>query len=208
MVAIEEAKIYTPMLREGVPPQTPWRLFDVYVFSFFFPCKQAFWYIPNLFFCLLRHWSFQSWKPFGVYFSLRPMIRYSFVSCWESQAWNRQKFAQWEAQSLANFFFTIRSHPGKPNQRKASFMNFFAGLNSFLLSLFLAHNQGNPPNKQGSSLPFLGVPSIVRFNLVWQKQHNRSTQVKIGQVRPVKKVEIPSDTKLRQKTILWELLSS
>ena len=31
------------------PPPTPWRLFGVYVFSFFFPWKQALWYTPNLF---------------------------------------------------------------------------------------------------------------------------------------------------------------
>ena len=53
------------------PPQTPGRLFGVYVFfSLLFLWEQAIGSTPNLFFCLLRHLSFQSWKHLWCIFFL------------------------------------------------------------------------------------------------------------------------------------------
>ena len=63
--------LYTNTARRG-PQRPPWRLFGVYVFSFVFPWKQAFWYTPKLLFCLFRDLSFQSWKHLWcILFSLR-----------------------------------------------------------------------------------------------------------------------------------------
>ena len=59
--------LYTNTARR-VSPQTPWRLVGVYVFSFFFPWKQAFWYTPNLFFACWDTWVFRAENTFGVYF--------------------------------------------------------------------------------------------------------------------------------------------
>ena len=70
--------LYTNTARRG-PPQTPWRLFGVYVFSFFLPWKQAFWYTPNLFFAC---WA---GNTFGVYF-----FPSDFEIATESQRWTFQ----------------------------------------------------------------------------------------------------------------------
>ena len=56
-------------------PQTPWRLFDVYVFSFFFPLKTSLLVYIKLLFGLLRHLSLQSWKHLWcIRFSLRSWV--------------------------------------------------------------------------------------------------------------------------------------
>ena len=76
--------LYTNTARRG-PQQPPWRLFGVYVFSSFFPWKQAFWYTPpNLFFACWGTWVFRTENTFGVYFCSGSRDISSPQDSWES----------------------------------------------------------------------------------------------------------------------------
>ena len=85
--------LYTNTARRG-PQQPRWRLFGVYVFSSFFPWKQAFWYTPNLFFACWGTWVFRAENTFGVYF-FPPKVVVHFPP---PQVWNEGPI-YWECKT-------------------------------------------------------------------------------------------------------------